>query len=114
MSKPPTQQNLSYAWEQFSEQTRTTLDATATGIALEARDHDVISNALIPIDLDEDDVDDDEDEQPLSRAHVRKQGSKVVELARRHGFGEFGPNRTANRVYEDEQILDLFSDACLT
>ena len=39
LDKPPTQQNISYAWEQFSGQTKTTLDAAATGIALEARDH---------------------------------------------------------------------------
>ncbi|SEP24934.1 hypothetical protein SAMN04487948_12642 [Halogranum amylolyticum] len=42
LEKPPTQQNISYAWEQFSEQTKTTLDAAATGIALEVRDNDVI------------------------------------------------------------------------
>ena len=61
-----------HAWEQFSEQTKTTLDATATGIALEARDHDVISDALIPIDLDEDDVDENEDKQPLPRAQTSR------------------------------------------
>ncbi|WP_211609303.1 hypothetical protein [Halogranum amylolyticum] len=38
----------------------------------------------------------------------------MVELARRHGFGEFDSDRDDNRVYEDEQILDLFSSACLT
>lgn len=116
LEKPPTQQNISYAWEQFSDQTKTTLDAAATGIVLEARDHDVISDALVPIALDEDDAadDEDEDESPVSRAHVREHGSKVVELARRHGFGEFDSNRADNRIYEDEQILDLFSSACLT
>ncbi|SEP14391.1 Transposase DDE domain-containing protein [Halogranum amylolyticum] len=114
LEKPPTQQNISYAWEQFSEQTKTTLDAAATGIALEARDNDVISDALVPIDIDEDDVEDDETEQTLSRAHVREEGSKVVELARRHGFGEFDSGRADNRIYEDEQILDLFATACLT
>jgi hypothetical protein len=45
---------------------------------------------------------------------VREHGSKVVELARRHGFAEFDSDRADNRVYEDEQILDLFSNACLT
>ena len=114
LSKVPTQQNLSYAWSQFSAQTKRTLDAAAKGIALEARDHDVISDALIPIDLDEDESDDGEDDSIVSRAHVREHGSKVVELARRHGFAEFDSDRAANRVYEDEQILDLFSDACLT
>ena len=114
LDKQPTQQNISYAWEQFSEQTKVTLDAAATGIALEARDHNVISDALVPIDLDEDDTAEDEDVDTVSRAHVREHGSKVVELARRHAFGEFDSNRADNRVYEDEQILDLFSSACLT
>lgn len=113
LSKVPTQQNISYAWEQFSEQTKTTLDAAARGIALEARNHDVIPDALVPIDPEETDTD-NEDEQTLSRAHVREHGSKVVELARRHGFGEFDSDRADNRIYEDEQILDLFATACLT
>ena len=109
LDKPPTQQNLSYAWDQFSEQTKITLDAAATGIALEARDHDVTPDALVPID----EGDDDEDEPTLSRAHVREHGTNVVELARRHGFGEFTSNRAENRIYEDEQILDPFATACL-
>jgi hypothetical protein len=110
----PTQQNLSYAWGQFSAQTKRTLDAAAKGIALEARDHDVISDALVPIDLDEDGSNDEEDDPTVSRAHVREHGSKVVELARRHGFAEFDSDRADNRLYEDEQILDLFANACLT
>ncbi|ELY62500.1 transposase [Natronococcus jeotgali] len=116
LRKVPTQQNLSYAWSQFSDQTKTTLEAAAKGIALEARDHDVISDALVPIDLDEDEeeADDDETDSAVSRAHVREHGSKVVELARRHGFAEFDSDRAENRVYEDEQILDLFANACLT
>ncbi|MGN8216622.1 transposase [Halococcus salifodinae] len=114
MDKPPTQQNLSYAWKQFSQQTRTTLDAAATGIALEANDHDIIPDALVPTQPSDDDIEDENDEPTATREYVRKQGSKVVELARRHGFGEFDSDRAENRIYEDEQILDLFSDACLT
>jgi hypothetical protein len=114
LSTVPTQQNLSYAWSQFSAQTKRTLDAAAKGIALEARDHGVISDALVPIDLDEDNSDDEEDDSTVSRAHVREHGSKVVELARRHGFAEFDSDRADNRLYEDEQILDLFANACLT
>jgi hypothetical protein len=64
--------------------------------------------------LDEDDATNEEDDQGVSRAQVREHGSKVVELARRHGFAEFDSDRADNRVYEDEQILDLFSNACLT
>jgi len=117
LDQPPSQQNISYAWRQFSHRTKTTLEAAARGIAIEARDHDVISEALIPMELDEgyDALEDDEQtDSTVSRAHVREHGSKVVELARRHGFGEFDSHRAENRVYEDEQILDLFSDACLT
>lgn len=114
LGKKPTQQNISYAWRQFSAQTKQTLTAAARGIAITARDHDVISEALLPIELDEDDAADDDDDSGVSRAQVREHGSKVVELARRHGFAEFDSDRADNRVYEDEQILDLFSNACLT
>jgi hypothetical protein len=114
LGKKPTQQNISYALKQFSAQTKRTLEAAARGIALAARDHDVISEALLPIELDEDDATNEEDDQGVSRAQVREHGSKVVELARRHGFAEFDSDRADNRVYEDEQILDLFSNACLT
>jgi hypothetical protein len=114
LEKKPTQQNISYALRQFSAQTKRTLEAAARAIPLAARDHDVISEALLPIEVDEDDATDEEDDQGVSRAQVREHGSKVVELARRHGFAKFDSDRADNRVYEDEQILDLFSNACLT
>ena len=67
------------------------------------------------LDESQDDLGDDADaDSPVSRAHVCEHGSKVVELARRHGFGEFASHRAENMVYENEQILDLFSNACLT
>jgi hypothetical protein len=60
-------------------------------------------------------VEKDGDGEPqATRECVREQGGKLVELARRHGFGEFNSNRASNRTYEDEQILNLFSNACLT
>lgn len=114
LSQPPTQQNLSYAWNQFTHETENILDAAARGIAREAIDHGVIMEARVPIVSDEDDPTDEEDEQPISREYIRDQGSKLVELARRHGFDEFRSHRADNRVYEDEEILDLFTTACLT
>jgi len=114
LDKPPSQQSISYAWKQFSEQTRRTLTAAATGIAHEAVDRGVVSEPRVPIIPDEDDIEKDTDESTVTREHVRKYGSKVVELARRHAFGEFDSDRADNRVYEDEQILDLFASACLT
>jgi len=110
----PSQQTISYAWDQFSEQTKQMLNAAATGIAQEAVDHGVIMKARVPIIPNEDDIDEDGDEPAVTRDHVREHGSKIVELARRHAFGEFDSERADNRVYEDEQILDLFSSACLT
>jgi hypothetical protein len=114
LSTVPSQQSISYAWGQFSEQTELTLSAAAKGIAQEAVDHGVISHARVPILSAEDDSEEDENDSTVTREHVREHGSKVVELARRHAFGEFDSNRADNRVYEDEQILDLFSSACLT
>jgi len=110
----PSQQAISYAWSQFSEQTEQILDSTAMGTALEAIDNDVIMRARVPIVPDEDDAEEDEEESTPTREHVREKGSKLVELARRHAFGEFDSHRAENAVYEDEQILDLFSSACLT
>jgi len=114
LDKAPSQQSLSYAWTQFSQQTKRTLNAAATGIAQEAVDRGVILEARVPIIPDEDDIEEDGNEPTVTREHIRKQGNKIVELARRHAFGEFDSNRADNRVYEDEQILDLFASACLT
>jgi len=113
LTKLPSQQSISYAWEKFSMQTKQTLDAAATGIALEAVDHGVIMEARVPIVPSDNDTHGDENEPTATRKHVREHGSKVVELARRHAFGEFDSHRADNTVYEDEQILDLFSLACL-
>ncbi len=114
LEKAPSQQSLSYAWQQFSEQTKRTLNAAATGIVQEAVDCGVVLEARVPIIPDEDDIEEDGDEPTVTREHVRKQGNKIVELARRHAFGEFDSHRADNKVYEDEQILDLFASACLT
>ncbi|EMA03085.1 hypothetical protein C437_15136 [Haloarcula vallismortis ATCC 29715] len=114
LEKAPSQQSLSYAWKQFSEQTKQTLNAAAAGIAQEAIDRAVVLEARVPIIPDEDEINEDGDDSTVTREHVRKQGTKIVELARRHAFGEFDSHRADNRVYEDEQILDLFASACLT
>lgn len=114
LEKAPSQQSLSYAWKQFGQRTKRTLNAAATGIAQEAVDRGVVLEERVPIIPDEDDIEEDGDEPTVTREHVRKQGTKIVELARRHAFGEFDSHRADNRVYEDEQILDLFTSACLT
>jgi hypothetical protein len=110
----PSQQSLSHTWQQFSNQTKRTLDAAATGIAQQAIKHGVILQERVPIISDEDSDGDDEDAPTTKRQRVRERGTKLAELARRHAFGEFDSNRAENTVYEDEQILDLFSSACLT
>ncbi|THE65855.1 ISNCY family transposase [Salinadaptatus halalkaliphilus] len=114
MPKPPTQQNISYAWSQFSEQTKVTLEAASRGILLEAHDQGLITDVLLPLQPSENDIEETEDQSTATRKYVHDHGSKVVELARRHGFAEFRSDRADNRVYEDEQILDLFANACLT
>ncbi len=114
VSKASTQQNLSYAYEQLSSQTMAILDAAATGIAQEAVNQGIIMEARVPILPNKDDHIDEGDELIVAREHVREQGGKLVELARRHAFSEFNSHRADNRLYEDEDILDLFSTACLT
>jgi len=114
LSQPPTQQNLSYAWNQFTDQTKTVLEAAATGVAQEAVDQGVIMEARVPVISEENKLPEDGDESKATRKYVREQGSKLVELARRHAFSEFDSHRADNRIYDDEEILDLFSTACLT
>ena len=87
LNEPPTQQTISYAWKQFSDQTKKTLDAAATGIALQACEHDVTIEACLPILPDEDETADDDDVQEATREQIREKGTKIVELARKHGFG---------------------------
>ncbi|ELY93750.1 hypothetical protein C484_07716 [Natrialba taiwanensis DSM 12281] len=114
MTKPPTQQNISYAWSQFSEQTKVTLETASRGILLEAHDQGLITDVLLPPQPSGNDIEETEDQSTATREYVHDHGSKVVELARRHGFGEFDSGRAGNRIYEDKQILDLFANACLT
>ncbi|MEF8784000.1 MAG: transposase, partial [Haloarculaceae archaeon] len=94
----PDQQVISYAWQQFSHQTEQILIASATGIALEARDSGVILEQRLPILPDEGDIEKDEDGDPqATRDYVSERGGNLVKLARRHGFGEFNSNRASNR-----------------
>jgi hypothetical protein len=97
LATPPSQQSISYAWDQFSEQTTVLLDAVATVIAQEAVNHGVILEARVPVIPDENDIDEDGDDPTATREHVREHGRKVVELARRHAFGEFDSNRADNQ-----------------
>ena len=111
----PDQQVISYAWQQFSHQTKRILVASATGIALEARDHGVILEQRLPILPEEGEIEEDTDgESQVTRDYVSKHGGNLVKVARHHAFTEFDSNRASNKTYEDEQILDLFSNACLT
>jgi len=50
----------------------------------------------------------------LCFARTCASAQQFVKFAQRHGFGEFASNRADNRVYQDEQILNLFASACLT
>lgn len=77
MHQPPTQQNLSYAWNQFSDQTKTVLEAAATGIAQEAVNQDVVMEARVPIIPKKDELSNDGDEATTSREYVREQGGQT-------------------------------------
>lgn len=81
---------------------------------MEAHDQGLITDVLLPPQPGENDIEETEDQSTATREYVHDHGSKVVELARRHGFSEFDSGRAGNRIYEDEQIEDLFANACLT
>jgi hypothetical protein len=50
LDEAPIQQDISYASKHFNDQTKATLEAAATAITEEAREHDIISDVLVPID----------------------------------------------------------------
>ena len=78
LDQPPSQQNISYAWGQFSHLTKTALEAAAKGVATVARDHDVISETVIPIELDKDQDDTEDDENPAVRRFGRNPAGSWV------------------------------------
>ena len=104
-NEPPTQQTLSKAWRAFDSDTRQMLEAAAVGIAHEANEHDIIPDALVPTEPDEED---DESE----REHTRRKANKSIKLARKHAFPEFESGRALNREYEDEAILNMVAQIC--
>lgn len=69
LDKLPSQQNISYAQNQLGKQTKATLDAAATGIALEARDHGTISDVFVPTQSSNGDTQNDKHGPTLYLAH---------------------------------------------
>lgn len=67
-----------------------------------------------PSQPEENEIEDSEEQSIAIREDVHEQGSKTVELARRHGFGASDSGKTGNRIYEVEQILNLITNVCFT
>jgi hypothetical protein len=107
LDEPPTQQTISEIWDAFDDETQQVITASATGIAHEAYEHDVIPEALVPSDP-EDEAEEEEDEQE----YTKRKASGTIKLARKHAFPEFESGRALNRTYEDDEILDMIARMC--
>jgi len=107
LESPPRQQTISNIWERFSPDTRRIIESAATGIALEASEHGIIPDAVVPSDPGEE-ADEDESEAE----YTKQKTTKTIRLARKHAFPEFESGRALNRTYDDEAILDMVARIC--
>lgn len=105
----PSQQDLSYAWCKFSDDTQTIIKAAAEGIGQAAVEHGVISEALVPV-LPDEEV--DEDDGQTDKEYQKQKATKLIRLARKHVLPEFETGRAVHRTYSDEAILDMFARIC--
>jgi len=104
----PSQQDFSYVWGKFSDDTQAIIEAAATAIAEVAVEHDVISEGLVPSPPSED----IEQNGQSQREYRREHSTKSIRLARRHVLPEFKTGRAPHRIYPDEAIHDMFARAC--
>jgi len=104
----PSQQDFSYAWGKFSDDTQAIIEAAATAIAGVAVEHDVISEGLVPSPPS----DDEENNEQTKREYKKEHSTKTIRLARRHVLPEFQTGRALHRIYSDEAIWDMFARIC--
>lgn len=104
---PPTQQTFSYIWGQFGDGTKPIIEAAAEGLRLEAVEHGVVAESLVPTPPE----DQDDDEKP-DKAYKKEKSQKTIRLARRHAFPEFDTGRAPHRIYEDRELFDMFARMC--
>ena len=98
----PSQQDLSYAWYNFSDDTQNIIEAAAEGIGQVAVEHGVISEALVPVLPDEEA---DEGDGQTDKEYQKQKATKLIRLARKHVLPEFETGRAVHRTYSDEAIL---------
>lgn len=108
LENTPSQQDFSYAWGKFTEDTQEIIEAAATSIADVAVEHDVISEGLVPSPPSEDD---DQDKQ-TKKEYKKEHATKTIRLARKHVLPEFQTGRARHRIYSDEAIWDMFARIC--
>ncbi|MFC3477734.1 transposase [Halobacterium litoreum] len=108
LGKSPSQQDLSYAWGEFSGDTKEIIEAAATSIADVAVEHGVISEGLVP-SRPSDDIDQSGQSQ---REYKREHSTRTIRLARSHMLPEFKTGRAPHRIYSDEELHDMLVRAC--
>jgi len=104
----PSQQDISYAWGKFTEDTQKIIEAAATAIAEVALEHDVISEGLVPSPPSKD----DKQTEKTKKEYKKEHSTKAIRLARRHVLPEFQTGRALHRIYSDEAIWDMFARIC--
>jgi len=104
----PTQQDFSYTWGQFSEDTQTIIETAATAIGNVAVEHGVITEGLVASPPS----DDDKRAEKVQKDYKKEHATKTVRLARKHVLPEFQTGRASHRIYSDEAIWDMFARIC--
>ncbi len=107
----PSQQDISYAWCNFSQDTQQIIEAAATGIRQEAVEKDVIAESLVPSPAVKG-TEDDEDAKKSRREYKRDKTLKTIKLAQKHVLPEFDTGRADNRQYDDIELFNQVARIC--
>lgn len=108
LENAPSQQDFSYVWGEFTDDTQDIIEAASTAIGKVAVEHDVIPEGLIPSSPSEDDKQDNQTKKEYKKEHA----TKTIRLARKHVLPEFQTGRALHRIYSDEAIWDMFARIC--
>jgi hypothetical protein len=108
LEEAPSQQDFSYVWGKFSDDTQDIIESAATAIAEVAVEHDVIRDGLVPSPP----LEDDEKDEQTKKEYKKERTRKTIRFARRHMRSEFDTGRAPHRIYSDEEIWDMFARIC--
>lgn len=111
----PDESVLSRAWRnRFNDDVRGYVTASAHCLVKEVHNEDLSVPEVRPLEEMKQSADEPSNPPEGTTKFSNEEIYRTTRLVREHGFGPFYSGRAENRIYEDEQILDLFTNACLT